>query len=161
MNQVRETRLLGVIVSDNLKWHSNTASLVTRCYQRMTILRNLNTFHVPVGEMVNIYCMYIRSVAEQSSVVWSSSITSGEEYDIERVQKVALRVILKENYVDYRNALYLTSDLRTKDMFPLKTQIVETRNPEKYEVTKAKTNRLAKSAIPTMQRQLNRLNSKK
>ena len=98
LNQVRETHLLGVIVSDNLKWHSNIASLVTRCYQRMTILRNLNTFHVPVGEMVNIYCLYIRSVAEQSSVVWSSSITSGEEYDLERIQKVALRVILKENY---------------------------------------------------------------
>ena len=84
--------------------------------------------------------------------------------------------------MDYRNALYLTNlktlkarraqlskvfaikctkNERTKDMFPLKTQIVETRNPEKYEVTKAKTNRLAKSAIPTMQRQLNRLNSKK
>ena len=180
--QVRETRLLGVIVSDNLKWHSNTASLVTRCYQRMTILRNLNTFHVPVGEMVNIYCLYIRSVAEQSSVVWSSSITSGEEYDLERIQKVALRVILRENYVDYRNALYLTNlktlkarraqlskvfaikctkNERTKDIFPLKTQIVNTRNPELYEVTKAKTNRLAKSAIPSMQRQLNRLNSKK
>ena len=42
-------------------------------------------------------------------------------------------------------------------MFPLKPQIVNTRNAEKYEVTKATTNRLAISAIPYMQRQLNKM----
>ena len=35
-----------------------------------------------------------------------------------------------------------------------------TRFPEKFQVTKAKTNRLALSAIPTMQQQLNKLNGK-
>ena len=147
----------------------------------MTILRNLTSFPVPIEDMVNIYCLYIRSVAEQSSVVWSSSITSGEEYDIERIQKVALRIILKDDYVQYSNALKLTNletlkarrlllskrfatkctknDL-TKDMFPLAAHTVDTRFPEKFQVTKAKTNRLALSAIPTMQRQLNKLNGK-
>ena len=181
LNQVRETCLLGVIISDNLKWHSNTANLVIRCYQRMLILRNLSTFHVPVEDMVNIYCLYIRSVAEQSSVVWSSSITTGEEYDLERIQKVALRIILQENYSNYTNALSLanlvtlkarrsilskrfsikcTKKERTKDMFPEAVHSVETRFPEKYIVTKAKTSRLAVSAIPSMQRQLNKLNKK-
>ena len=85
INEVSKTCLLGVIISENLRWHSNTASLVKRCYQRMIILRNLSSFYVPIPELVNIYCLYIRSVAEQSSVVWSSSITSGEEYDLERI----------------------------------------------------------------------------
>ena len=107
--QVRQTCLLGVIIRDDLKWHSNTASLVTRCYKRMTILRNLATFYVPLLEKVNIYCLYIRSVAEQSSVVWSSSLTVGEQNDLERVQKVALRIILGQNYLNYENALYLTN----------------------------------------------------
>ena len=75
LEQVKETRLLGVIISDNLKWHSNTKDIVKRCYQRMLILRNLYPFNIPVEDLVNIYCLYIRSVAEQSSVVWS--ITSG------------------------------------------------------------------------------------
>ena len=39
LQQVRQTRLLGVIVSDNLSWHANTANLVKRCYQRMIILK--------------------------------------------------------------------------------------------------------------------------
>ena len=75
----------------------------------MTILRNLASFYVPVQEMVNIYCLYIRSVAEQSSVVWSSSLTLGEQNDLERIQKVALRIILGENYISYDHALYLTN----------------------------------------------------
>ena len=142
------------------------------------ILRNLSSFHVPVLEMVNIYCLYIRSVAEQSSVVWGSSLTTGEENDLERIQKVALRIILGQNYSNYSNALYLTDletlkarrvmlskrfavnctkNERTKDMFPLSTRNVNLRNPERFEVTRARTNRLFRSAIPTMQRQLNEL----
>ena len=173
--QVKQTCLLGVIIQDDLKWRRNTTSLVTRCYQRMTILRNLATFYVPVLEMVSIY---IRSVAEQSSIVWSSSITVGEQNDLERIQKVALRIILGENYVSYENALYITNletlkARRTQlskrfalkctknevlcDMFPLTEHNVNTRNPERYHVTKARTNRLAVSAIPTMQRQLNKM----
>ena len=100
LSQVKETCLLGVKITDDLKWKKNTTSLVIRCYQRMVILRNLNTFHVPVEEMINIYCLYIRSVAEQSCVVWSSSITCGEENDLERVQKLALRIILQSEYRD-------------------------------------------------------------
>ena len=72
---VKETRLLGIILNSNMTWHSNTRDIVKRCYQRMLILRKLSQFSVPVEELVHIYCMYIRSVAEQSSVVWSSALT--------------------------------------------------------------------------------------
>ena len=175
--QQTETRLLGVIVSDKLTWHSNTTSLVKRCYQRMIILKKLFQFSIPVEDLVNIYCIYIRSVAEQSSVVWSSSITKGEEYDLERVQKVALRIILSENYLTYEGALRITNlptlkarrsklslnfalkctkTERAEDMFPLWNITVNTRSEEKFKVTKAKTSRLANSAIPSMQRQLNK-----
>ena len=75
----------------------------------MAIFRNLNSFLVPVFELVYIYCLYIRSVAEQSCVVWSSSITSGEEYDLERIQRVALRIILKVNYVNYATTRFITT----------------------------------------------------
>ena len=48
---------------------------------------------------------------------------------------------------------------RTRDMFPLNPATYNTRNLEKYVVTKSKGGRLAKSAIPHMQRLLN-INSK-
>ena len=177
LDEKNEARLLGVIVSNNLTWHSNTADLVKRCYQRMLILKKLYKFSIPVEDMVHIYCMYIRSIAEQSSVVWSSSLTKGEEYDLERIQKVALRIIFSNDYITYEHALSVTNlptlksrrtqlslnfalkctkSPRTQDMFPLRDSIVNTRNPEIYNVTNAKTGRLANSSIPFMQRQLNK-----
>ena len=109
IEQVHQTKLLGVTISDDLKWHANTKELVQRCYKRMIILRNLYSFAIPMPDLVNIYCLYIRSVAEQSSVVWSSSITKGESLELERIQKVALRIILKDDYVSYQNALKVTN----------------------------------------------------
>ena len=92
------------------------------------------------------------------------------------MQKVALKIILKDDYDSYENALETcslktlaerredlcltfakncTKNPRTTDMFPLKTQPYDTRGAEKYVVTPANTGRLANSAIPFMQRLLN------
>ena len=81
--------------------------------------------------------------------------------------------MMKDNYVSYENALAVTSlqslshlckkfalkctkNPKTADMFPqnIKSQY-DTRKPEKFYVTPARTNRLANSAIPHMQRLLN------
>jgi hypothetical protein len=83
LEQVSETRLLGVILRDDLAWHSNTDNLVKTAYKRMLILKKLYSFAVPIEDLIQIYCLYVRSVLEQSSVVWSSSITKGQEYDLE------------------------------------------------------------------------------
>ena len=69
---------------------------------------NLYKFSVPVEDLIRIYCLYIRSIAKQSSVVWSSSLTQGQEYDWERIQKVAQHIILGEEYVSYENARAIT-----------------------------------------------------
>ena len=118
----------------------------------MLILKKLSKFSVPPEDMVHIY---IRSIAEQSSVVWSSSLTKGEEYDIERIQKVALRIIFTDEYTTYEHALNLTTlptlktrrsklcfnfalkctkSPKTADMFPLRDSNANPRNPEKFEV---------------------------
>ena len=49
--------------------------------------------------------MFIRSKLEQSASVWHSSLTKNNEIDLERVQKLALKVILKDKYGDYKSAL--------------------------------------------------------
>ena len=74
----------------------------------MIILQKLYDFNLPNEEMINIYILFIRCMVEYCCVVWHSSITEEERTSIERVQKTALRIILKEDYVDYRSALELT-----------------------------------------------------
>ena len=176
LEQVHSKKLLGLIITDDLTWKANTTSLVKRAYSRMIILKNLYSFGVPIRDLVEIYTLYIRSVVEQSAVVWSSSITQGEQIELERVQKVALRIILKDQYSHYVNALELTGletlsmrreklclnfakkcakNPSTKDMFPLKQIKVNTRKPEKYQVPFGRTDRFKNSAIPYMSRLLN------
>ena len=73
METIKETRLLGTIMSSDLKWHKNSESLTQRGYQRMSILRNLYEFSIPKEDLALIYTMYIRSVLEFNSNVWFSS----------------------------------------------------------------------------------------
>ena len=176
LEQVSETRLLGVILDNQLSWQSNTSFIVKKAYKRMAILHKLYEFDVPRNDLLEIYILYIRSVLESSATVWHSSVTQGQENELERVQKVALRIILKDDYLDYASALEMCSLITLKDrrtnlcklfakrctksektkwMFPLKENNHSLRKPEKYVVYPAFTSRLAKSSIPYMQRLLN------
>ena len=105
LEQVHETKLLGVILTEDHKWNSNTENLVKRAYKRMMILRNLTNFNVPDDDLINIYKLYIRSIVEQSCVVWASSITEEDKQALERVQKIALRIIYLKRYISYNHAL--------------------------------------------------------
>ena len=104
--------MLGLILRDDLLWYSNTDFIVKKSYTRMLMLHKLAEFDMPVEEMLNIYILYIRSILENSAVVWHSALTVLDETELERVQKVALRMILQDDYESYENALLLT-DLPT------------------------------------------------
>jgi hypothetical protein len=143
----------------------------------MIILHKLCSFSMPDCELVDIYVLYLRSILEQSCQVWHYAITEEESSDLERVQKVACKVILGSRYTDYQSALetlnlnrlderrtslclrFAKKCLRfeqTKDMFPLNTEYqVNTRDAPKYKVKFASTGRLRDSAIPQLQRALN------
>ena len=143
----------------------------------MRILRKLYEFDIPTEDLVLIYTMYIRSVLEFNSNVWFSAITNEERDDIERVQKVACKIILKDQYIGYNQALQnlnlqSLSDRRQmlakrfainclksekfKDLFPVNQNNNGLRNGEKYAVKFCKSGRLQKSSIPAMQKLLNR-----
>ena len=121
--------------------------------------------------------MYIRSVLEYNSNVWFSAITNEERENLERVQKVACRIILKSDYTNYTDALKTLTLLslsdrrqllakrfalkcvksdRFKDLFPINQNGKELRNSEKYLVRFCNGSRLQNSSIPAMQRLLNK-----
>ena len=177
LHEVSNGRLLGVHSDNKLSWQSNTDSIVKRAYMRMPMLHKLYSFALPVSDLIEIYILYIRSVVESSAVVWHSSLTIGQELEIERIQKVALRIILKERYNSYEQALKqcglstlkerrtqlcltfarkCAKSEKNEDMFPRKRSAYNTRHQEKFIVTRSNTDRLKYSAIPYMQRLLNK-----
>ena len=112
LDVVQKAKFLGVIITNDLKWDANTESLVKRANKRMELLRKVSSFGTSKDEKRNIYILFIRSILEQSCVVWHSSLTKANEEDLERVQKSAIRIILGRNYDDYSKALSeVNSDL--------------------------------------------------
>ena len=102
---VKETKLLGTFITDDLKWNKNTSEIVKKAYKRMQLLNRAAGFTSRKQDLRSIYLTYIKSILDQSAVVWHSSLTGRNRRDLERVQKAAVRVILGQNYSSYKNGL--------------------------------------------------------
>ena len=178
LNVVEETKLLGTIITNDLKWNKNTQAIVKNANSKMKMLQVASKFIRNKNDLLHIYKTFIRSRLEFSSVVWHSSLSKSNENDIERVQKSALKLILKETYSDYETALKLL-DIETlhdrrkrlclkfahkclkndtfKKLFLLKktNHKMDKRKTEKFLIKQINTERYKKSAIPAMLRMLN------
>ena len=110
--------------------------------------------------------------------MWHSSLTEENREDLERVQKAALKVILKKDYLNYEDALKVTNLQSLEErrqmlairfaknclknenyskLFPLNNPKhgMKVRDPLKYQIKKANTERYKGSSIIYMQRLLN------
>ena len=101
---VHQAKLLGTIISIDLSWDQNTRESVRNAYARMDLIRKMSGFGAPVSYLKTIYIMFTRSVCEQSISVWHSSLTHQNTEDIERIQNVAFKIILKDKYKSYQHA---------------------------------------------------------
>ena len=178
IDTVEKTKLLGTVITNDLKWDENTKEIIKKANMRMCLLRKVACFKPPRKDLKLIYIQYVRSILEQSCVVWHGRLTSENKEDIERVQKNALRIILKNEYSEYETALEILNleslEERRKNLslkFALKGKENPTisnlfklkdkehniilRNTEAFNVNKANTERYKNSAIPFMQRLLN------
>ena len=176
---VSEAKLLGTTITDNLSWNKNTSILVKQGNIRMQFLHKASKFTNNVKDLKQIYISQIRSKLEQSAVVWHSSLTKKNESDLERIQRAALRVILKDRNLSYSDAL-LTLKIKSlkdrredlcfrfaknclriekfKKFFPLtqKEHCMSMRKSEKFLVEKCGSDRYKNSALPYMKRLLNK-----
>ena len=181
---VKETKLLGTILTDDLKWDKNTASIVKKANSRLQLLRRAREYTDSVEDLKIIYFSYIRSLLEQSCNIWSSSLTEENITDLERVQKNSCRIIQKEKYLNYSKSLEdldieslsqrrlqlakrfsqnCLNNEKTKKLFILNksSHTMNTRKKNKYEVIKCTKERLKRSAVPFLQKTINDLEHQK
>jgi hypothetical protein len=76
-----------------------------KAFARMSMLTKLKYVGVCTEDLLDVYILFIRSLTEYCSVVWHSSLTLEDINMLERVQKICLKVILGEMYVNYEAAL--------------------------------------------------------
>ena len=72
---------------------------------RMQLLHKISNFGAPLNDMKEVYVLFVRSLLEQTSELCHSSLTQENIEDLERVQKSAAKIIIKNKYTSYNEAL--------------------------------------------------------
>ena len=93
---INQTRLLGVVLSSDLKWSANTDFICTKAIKKMWTLRRMKLLDVEPLLILDVYEKEIRSVLELAVPAWHSGLTLRQSSDIERVQRIALNNILND-----------------------------------------------------------------
>ena len=150
----------------------------------MQLLNRAANFITNINDLKSIYLTFVRSILEQSAVVWHSGLSNKNRKDLERVQKTGLKIILGNRFTTYKNGLKMlnldTLDERrrkmclkfaqnclknekVKSMFPQKISKhkMQLRKTNKFEINKQRTKRYQQSAIPYMQELLNNYQNKR
>ena len=172
---VEDIKLVGVIVSQDLKWQKNTDYICTKASQKLWIIRRLKKFKLNIFQLLDVYQKEVRSILEYAVPVWHGGITTKQSNQIEKIQKVAFRIILDHSYTNYEVACTLLSmeplhlrriqlcttfakkDLKKSDsLFIKSSKNVQTRSaPKIVEEFKCRTKRYKNSSLPYAARLLN------
>ena len=99
-----ETRLLGVIISSDLRWEANTLAICSKAMTKMWLLRRMKLLKLEKEIILEYYLKEVRPLTEQGVPIWNSSLTKSQVRNIEKIQKVALKIILGHQYKTYESA---------------------------------------------------------
>ena len=178
LERVDEILHLGIWITEDLLWDKQISEICKRSYPRIKMLTKLKYVGVPTQDLIELYCIYIRSLTEYCSTVFHSSLTLKLQNKLEAIQKTCLRVILGVMYVDYTSALEMcglkslhmrrehrsiqfalkcTKHQLNQRIFPLNpsTDTHDVRHRKKFKVNMAHTETYKKSSVPFLQRKLN------
>ena len=150
----------------------NTKQICIKAYSRISILSKLKYAGICIEDLITIYVLYIRSLAEYCSVVFNTSLTQNQSKKLETIQSTSLKIILDINYISYSAALEMTgleklSTRRDKRQLSFAKKCITNeftsqlfpKNPcdrkEKFKVNYASTSTYYNSAVPQCQRMLN------
>ena len=104
MELVEETKLLGLVLTSDLRWSRNTWTIFAKAMSKMWILRRMKVLKLDPDLIFDYYIKEIRVLAEQAVAIWNSGLTKGQINDLEKVQKVAFKIILGQDYSSYSAA---------------------------------------------------------
>ena len=98
-----ETKLLGYWLTVDMRPDKHVAYILKIAYSRLWAISRLKSAGVSNDDILHFFNIKIRSVLEYCAPVFTSMMTACNVSDIERVQKIAMKVILNDSYVDYQS----------------------------------------------------------
>ena len=171
-------KLVGVILSENLSWYKNTQYICEKARQKLWILRRLLKFNLDTPTLFDVYTKEIRSILELAVPVWHSGLTKQQSINIERIQKISFRIILGENFKNYKQACNILSaqtleerrlklclnfakkNLKSSNSFfnKIEPNMNTRRRTSVVKEYKCRTNRFQNSSLPYLAKLLNQNN---
>ena len=173
---VIETKLLGYWLTTDMKPQKHVDHMLGICYKRLWAIPKLKRAGVSNNDILHFYCIKIRSVLESNCAVYHSMLTEENKDDLERIQKIVLKVILDHDYQDYtaacqtlkiqtldhrrtniclKFALKCLASEKFKHMFKPNRLAFNLRDPDKFDVPFAITTRYKDSPKVFLTRLLN------
>ena len=113
IERVHHTKLLGVTISDDLKWNNHINEIIKKANTRLFFLTLLKSAGPPKQDLIDTYVSLVRPVLEYACPVWHTSLPQYLHDDIECVQKRALTIIC--GYAPYEDNLASTNLLTLKE----------------------------------------------
>ena len=101
---VNSYRLLGVIISADLRWDLNTKEIYRRALSKMWLLRRMKSNNLEQHIIIDYYIKEIRILAEHGVVIWNCGLTQHQIHTLEKIQKIALKITLGDRYTSYDDA---------------------------------------------------------
>ena len=90
---VSSAKILGVMVSNILKWIDHVNYIIKKANKRLYFLVLLRRSKVPPDDILKFYCTCMRPVLEYCAPVFHNSLPGYLSDEIERIQKRALSII--------------------------------------------------------------------
>ena len=94
LDVVKHTKLVGIVVSDDLKWDQHVEYMCKRASKKIWQLRRMRILRLDAEILLDFYCKEIRSILEFGVACWNSGLTVKLVNQIERVQKICVNIIL-------------------------------------------------------------------
>ena len=91
-------------MSRDLKWFKNTLYICNKARSKLWLLRRMLKLNLSTDQMFDVYTKEIRSILEMAVPVWHSGLTGQQTADIECIQKLAMKIILQDSYINYQLA---------------------------------------------------------
>ena len=111
---IETTKLLGIYLSSDLRWEENCKQIFKKAMSKMWLLRRLKKLDVDTELILDFYLKEIRPVAEHGVAIWNSGLTKMQVNDLEKIQKIAFKIILEDSYISYEVACTILNILPLK-----------------------------------------------
>jgi hypothetical protein len=105
LDVVQEMKLVGYILSSDLKTCSNTAYIIKKAYKRMWIVRRLKSLGASSEQLLDVLNKQVLSVLFLGAPAWYGQLTIAEKTQLNRVLRCGLHIMYGDSYGSFRQAV--------------------------------------------------------